>query len=226
LAWLPLLALLIQACGGDAAPPPPPPSGQAPRTSKRAAAAASATSPGAPPVYVTNPKWTALSPFFERFGQEPETAKRDPFRNYITAHVAMPVIPEEQAESIAQVDPAAPTAETTEPEEVPEAPKSPLQRYGVDEYRLLMIVSGTAVPKAVIEDPIGNTWVVQRDTPIGNKGGVVESITQYALVVREPDRDSLVEKTLRPPIFERANELAPQLDNDIFGAERLSGPPL
>lgn len=218
---------MTTSCGGNDAPPPPPPGGAPP---PRRAARATTSDVETQMVYVANPKWASLEGYFTRFLQEPAASRRDPLRNYITAHVARPELPEqteEAGEGGAIDDPLAPVAaEPDIPSAESELDKAPLQRYAVDEYQLVLIMSGTVVPKAVVEDPLGNTWVLRRDTPMGNKGGVVESITQYAVIIREPDVDNPVEKTLRPLIFEAAPTLLVPPDDRVFGAERLTGPPL
>ena len=161
---------------------------------------------------VKNPRWERIKPFFSKFANEPAMAKKDPFRSNLTNFVARPELPE-----------PSPGEEEQPPTEVTDVVASPLQRYAVDEYKLVLIMSGTVMPKAVIEDPIGNTWVVTKDTPLGNRGGVIQNITQYSIVVREPDADKPIIKSLMPGIFEAAEELIVSHQATGVGAELLTG---
>ncbi len=157
--------------------------------------------------------WKYIAEHFDRFVKEPRVSVRDPFRSYITDFVPKPELPEPEEE------PQATQASATE---AAEQEVAPLQRYPVAAYRVLMILSGVAVPKAVIEDPIGNIWIVKPDTPIGNRGGVIVNISEYSVFIQEPDADKYVEKTLEPEIF----QLSRQGANAPSGAELLTGPPM
>jgi Tfp pilus assembly protein PilP len=210
-------AVLAASCGGDApssAPPAPPP-----RPAKPAAAqpTGGAGVDELSPDDVVIPKgWESIQPFVEKYSNEPASTKTDPFRNMITAHIAKPDIAEELA--------ALEQEEKVEAGELPVMPQSPLERYSIEEYELLFIMSGTVTPKAVLQDPVGNTWVVRKDSPVGKNGGVVQAITQYSLYIREPESEQPIEKTLKPPIFDLAHELGGG-DGATTGVERLTGPP-
>ena len=157
--------------------------------------------------------WKHIAEHFDRFVKEPRVSVRDPFRSYVTDFVPKPELPEPEEEpQVAQQVSAGPTEEEV----------APLQRYPVEAYHVLMILSGVAVPKAVIEDPIGNVWIVKPDTPIGNRGGVIVNISEYSVFIQEPDADKYVEKTLEPEIF----QLSRQGANAPTGAELLTGPPM
>ena len=66
--------------------------------------------------------------------------------------------------------------------------------------------STSGLPKAVVVDPRGQAYVVQRDTRIGNKGGIIDSITQYMVVVKEPNAEEPVKMTIKPPYVDLAGQ--------------------
>ncbi|GAB4267272.1 MAG: hypothetical protein Kow0092_20560 [Deferrisomatales bacterium] len=86
-------------------------------------------------------------------------------------------------------------------------PKTPLQRYAVEELRLVGILwarKGRA--KALIEDPEGKGYVVSSGTLVGDRGGKVIEIRPEKVVIEERSVDLLgeenvkvVDMTLRKP---------------------------
>lgn len=162
-----------------------------------------------------NPKWDAIRPFFDKFVNQPLLTHKDTFRDNLVKHVPKVDLPVPE-----------PTATPTEETPVPiadEVAAGPLERYGANEYRLVMIMSGTVVPKAVVLDPIGNAWIVQKDARFGNKSGIVQNITQYSMIIQEPDQDKPLEKTIKPPIFELASDFSSVFSGD---EQRLTGRPI
>lgn len=74
-------------------------------------------------------------------------------------------------------------------------PVTPLQYYDTDSYKLVLIMSGTAIPKALVSDPQGKSYVIMVDTAIGNRQGRVVSITANEVRIDEPGFPPVV-KTL------------------------------
>jgi type IV pilus assembly protein PilP len=67
-------------------------------------------------------------------------------------------------------------------------PQTPLQRYTVDELRLVGVIwsgGAGAKPKALIEDPAGKGYVVTVGTLVGDKGGGIVKIGPDEVVVEE-----------------------------------------
>lgn len=168
--------------------------------SRGGAHAAGATPPGEPEEVVTvtidNEKWKRfIKKHFEKVLTR-KIASENVFRTRILDHIPKPVLPEEGEE---------PTPEELDPTALavdePEEEKGPLQKHPLKDYKVLMIMSGTALPKAVVEDPKGQTFVIQRETRIGDKNGHVRSITQYAIFVKEQDNEKPVPLSIRPPII-------------------------
>lgn len=86
--------------------------------------------------------------------------KRDPFRNLF------------------EVDDAKEQEELTE-----------LQKYELDQLKLVAVVSRIATPYAMVEDPSGKGHTLTRGTLIGKNWGQVAQIRPDCVVVREEYRD-------------------------------------
>lgn len=87
--------------------------------------------------------------------------KRDPFRSFIAKD---PVVPEGPAET-------------------------PLQKYEIDQYKLVGIIWGNESPVAMVEDPEGMGFFLQKDTLIGRNWGKVVRISPNEVIVAEEYRD-------------------------------------
>ena len=66
-----------------------------------------------------------------------------------------------------------------------ETPRTPLQRYEIDEYRLVGIIWGIDRPRALVEDPDSVGHVMEIGTYIGKNWGKVTQITSSEVVVTE-----------------------------------------
>ena len=66
-----------------------------------------------------------------------------------------------------------------------ETPRTPLQRYEIDEYRLVGIIWGIDRPRALVEDPDNVGHVMEIGTYIGKNWGKVTQITSSEVVVTE-----------------------------------------
>ena len=62
---------------------------------------------------------------------------------------------------------------------------TPLRRYIVSQYSLSLIMTGSAVPKAMMRDPEGKGHTVQEGTLIGKKGWMVETILDNKVMLVE-----------------------------------------
>jgi len=87
--------------------------------------------------------------------------KRDPFKSFITKGVT----------------PAEVKIET------------PLQKYEIDQYKLVAIISGGDEPVAMVEDPEKMGHFLQKETLIGKNWGKVVRITPSEVIVAEEYRD-------------------------------------
>lgn len=77
-------------------------------------------------------------------------------------------------------------------------PKTPLQRYAVEELRLVGVVwSGPGRAKALIEDPEGKGYVVGSGTLVGDRDGKIVDIRPEKVVVEERSVDLLGEENVK-----------------------------
>lgn len=66
---------------------------------------------------------------------------------------------------------------------------TPLQRFDLDQLKLVGVVWGIPNPVAMVEDPEGNGYVIEKGTLIGKNWGKVARIIPEEVVVTEEYRD-------------------------------------
>lgn len=93
--------------------------------------------------------------------------KRDPFRSYLA-----------DLEEAGQVQRGATRA------------KSDLEKYTLDQLRLTGIITGIAVPIAMVEDPKGEGHKVKIGTRLGHNGGRITAILRDRVIITETFRDA------------------------------------
>lgn len=78
-----------------------------------------------------------------------------------------------------------------EADEIDEANKnqSELQRFDIDQLKLVGVVVGTATPTAMVEDPSGQGHVVRVGTLMGKHWGQVKHIRRGEIIIQEEFRD-------------------------------------
>ena len=67
--------------------------------------------------------------------------------------------------------------------------KTPLEKWGLDQLKLSLTVTGTATPLAMVEDPDHRGWTVRLGDFIGQNGGKVTGIHRDEIVVTETITD-------------------------------------
>ena len=67
--------------------------------------------------------------------------------------------------------------------------KTPLEKWGLDQLKLSLTVTGTATPMAMVEDPEHRGWPVRIGDFIGQNGGKVTGIHREEIVVTETITD-------------------------------------
>jgi len=67
--------------------------------------------------------------------------------------------------------------------------KTPLEKWGLDQLKLSLTVTGTATPMAMVEDPDHRGWPVRIGDFIGQNGGKVTGIHRDEVVVTETITD-------------------------------------
>lgn len=63
-----------------------------------------------------------------------------------------------------------------------------LERYELDQLRLVAVMSGTASPRAMVEDPAGRGHIVRIGTLVGRNGGQVSRIGRRHIAIHEEVR--------------------------------------
>jgi type IV pilus assembly protein PilP len=62
---------------------------------------------------------------------------------------------------------------------------TPLQRYRVEELRMIAVISGMRRTRAMVAAGDGKTFVIGKGTPIGIRGGQVVDVSPERVLVRE-----------------------------------------
>jgi len=129
-----------------------------------------AAAPAAAPIPVSTEagdRFKAIQHFFFAYRDSPVETQINVFRSNLAAFAPAVEI-EEEVESVEN------------------APVTPLQVYDVDSYKLVLIMSGTAEPKALVYDPQDKGYIITVGDMIGNRGGRVVSITGSEVRIEEP----------------------------------------
>lgn len=104
-----------------------------------------------------------------------------------------------------------------------------LEKYPIDQYELLGVITGPYRMRAMVRDPNQKTHLVSVKTRIGNRSGVIKKITPVSLVVREKilnvfgrEESSETElRLIRPkgPDGQRDNQGKPATEEGTEGAK-------
>lgn len=181
---------LLTGCGGSPTPPAPAAGGaKGPPPKKLIKDEATVE---AEEVYV-NPRWALLEEHFGRFTRRPASTHKDMFKSRLDKYVEKIEIKE-----------AVPTDEDEDAEVTKgkEEEIDPLKKFPADEYKVVAIMTGVGIPSALLKDPKGNSYPIRVDSEVGNEEGVVESITQYEVVIRNPREPKPVRLNIKPRMFE------------------------
>lgn len=143
--------------------------------------------PPAPVNTIAGDRFKAIQPFFFAFRQSPVETQTNVFRSNLAAYT--PTVEIE--------------ADTADEEQIP---VTPLQVYDSDSYKLVLIMSGTATPKAQVIDPQGKAYNIKVGDQIGNKNGKVVSISGTEVRIEEPGFPPIV-KSLQSSDEEMLKEL-------------------
>lgn len=191
-------ALVLAACGS--APEKPKslwPGGEA--APKKASTEAKGPEDDRYIVLGENPKWKPIAPLFEAYAQRSIEGIVDPMLPGLVHFVEKPIV-EERVEADAP-DPAK-AAQATDPE----AEADPRTVSALEDYRLVILVTGVAQPKAVVVDGSKHRLTLVRGDPLGKEGGRVEAILQYKMLVSVPGKAKPVEISIAPPMSELESE--------------------
>lgn len=75
--------------------------------------------------------------------------------------------------------------------EVPQAPKPPLERFPVDKFRLIGVLTGPERLRAMVVDPDGKNHIVSEKMKIGLRDGIIHRIYSDRIIVREKTKNIL-----------------------------------
>lgn len=174
-ATLILSALLtLAACGGPTAPPPP-------RTAARPAQPAAQVAQEEASQVVTNGRWEIIKDFFFTYVDTPLPSAKNAFWSNLDKYVPRIEMPMVQTE-----------------EDAAEEEIANIEKHPPEDYKLIMIIAGTAIPKAIVVDPDGNRHVLRKDNRMGNRNGVVDAITEFEIVIKEPYAEQPTILSIRP----------------------------
>ncbi|MFH1016757.1 MAG: pilus assembly protein PilP [Pseudomonadota bacterium] len=89
---------------------------------------------------------------------------------------------------IGKRDPFLPYSEEAVIEDVNQ-PKSPLERYPLEQLKVTAIVWGISDPRALVQAPDSQSYIVRKNMRIGINRGRISKITRRSLYVEEEYRD-------------------------------------
>jgi len=127
---------------------------------------------------------------------------RDPFEPQLSKFVdrteyldsTVDATPESQAEDAIRIQKPQPTV------------KDARQKHPAASYTVRMIVWGSSVNKALVEDSEGHHFVVTKDEPLGNNNGRVANITEWTVEVVEDDALDKIVLSMEPRLLRARND--------------------
>jgi len=188
------LAWTTAACGGEEKKKTLWPGGDPAPAKKEEAKAATVDDAS---VLGENPKWKPIAPLFETYAKQTIAGIANPMLPGLALFVEKPLAQE-------PFDPGAAGPESAGAE--PQGEATPLTVASLDKYRLIILVTGVAQPKAVVLDPDGHKWTVVRGDALGKEGGRVEAILEFKMLVSVPGQAKAVEVSIAPPMSELDSE--------------------
>jgi type IV pilus assembly protein PilP len=75
--------------------------------------------------------------------------------------------------------------------------KTPLQRYSLDQLKVVGIIAGGKMRKALLEDDVGKGYVVSPGDAVGREGGKIASIQKDCIIIESTYRDVLGNQKVR-----------------------------
>jgi type IV pilus assembly protein PilP len=75
--------------------------------------------------------------------------------------------------------------------------KTPLQRYSLDQLKVVGIISGGELRKALLEDDVGKGYVVSAGDAVGSEGGRIAAIQKDRIIIESTYRDVLGNQKMR-----------------------------
>lgn len=200
---LALAALMLLGCGEE-------------KRNKRPPARGPAAAPKGPdPVLQNfellgeNPQWVPIQQLFEAYNRARIEELANPMQSNLVTFVEKPII-EKKPRQEGDSRPELPQPKG-EDEVVNKAAEHDVRRmFPLVEYKLIILMTGTARPKAVVIAPNDKRLELMRGDPIGKEGGRVRAVTQFSMLVAMPGKTVPVEISLRPPLTQLDAGLKPK----------------
>jgi Tfp pilus assembly protein PilP len=102
------------------------------------------------------------------------TSERDPFKSFVTTR----------------------TERVAKTQKAPRI-KTPLQRYSLDQLKVVGIIAGGTMRKALLQDDVGKGYVVSAGDAVGSEGGMITSIQEDRIIIESTYRDVLGNEKVR-----------------------------
>jgi|ETNmetMinimDraft_26_1059896.scaffolds.fasta_scaffold44661_2 hypothetical protein len=147
-----------------------------------------------------NPKWTPLQDLFDKYNERKIEGLENPMLSHLVDHVERPVIDQEKTRKKKEI------ATSYEVEDDRPEDHDPRTWMALGRYKLIILMTGIARPKAVIITPNGVRYVLVRGDPLGSEGGRVKAILQYKMLVAVPSETEPRIVTIEPPLARFAEE--------------------
>lgn len=120
-----------------------------------------------------------LDGFFEDVSYSPQD-KRDPFYPFMTLN---------KVKVISQKN---------------DVPLEPLQRFTLEELKIIGIIWDVGKPKALVQDPQGKSYIVVENTKMGKEMGYIAAIREGEVIVVEEYADQQGNKSFQTKILKLA----------------------
>ncbi len=164
---------------------------------------------------IPNPQWDKIKGFFHGtndpstgFVRTPVQGIRDPFEVQVRKYVErIEFKPTDYGDAPKDLEPKAEEGADDGGENVTTIDQTPpceTCKFRAQDYRLLLIRWGSAVNKAVVLDPEGESYVIAKDMPFGNNQGRVAEITRYEVYVAEDTQEEPIVLSIRPDLLKQA----------------------
>jgi hypothetical protein len=143
-------------------------------------------------------QWPVIAKHFMSFA-EASGAFKDPFQPQIIRYAGR----DELLQKIRNLQPE--SGQEVLVDTQVSGPKGPLQLHALAKYTPVIILTDADESKVVVETPSGEAHVVTKGTHVGVEGGIVQDITQYAVVYTVPGRTEYVIRSIKPQLLEKMN---------------------
>jgi hypothetical protein len=155
-----------------------------------------------------------IKPLFEAHSLLSIGALRNPTQPNLVRYVRRPVLDTRLLARGPEGEGATPGVQAAGTELAP-AVDDPRTVAPLDRYQLIMLLTGTPRPKAVVIDPTGNRFELEPGDPIGSEGGRLRAVLQYRMLVSVPGQRKLVAVGIEPPLARLAGaSTEPDEDDD------------